>query len=91
MMQRILVLYWKQLRAVKRLIFHVIMIVNIILTLQGKKVGTFSKDSFSGEFVDEWKNALDQSKLKQVSVLVYHVTCLLFLYDRLMSVQHLLI
>ena len=62
-----------------------------INTIQGKKVGTFSKDSFSGEFVDEWKNALDQSKLKQVSVLVYHVTCLLFLYNRLMSVQHLLI
>lgn len=35
---------------------------------KGKKVGTFSKDSFSGEFVDEWKNALDQSKLKQVDV-----------------------
>ena len=75
-MQRILVLYWKQLRAVKRLILHAIMMVNIILAIQGKKVGTFSKDSFSGEFVDEWKNAIDQSKLKQVSV---SISCNLFI------------
>ena len=36
------------------------------VAMQGRTVGVFSKDAFQGPFVEEWREALDQAKLKQV-------------------------
>lgn len=33
---------------------------------QGKRIGVFSKDDFTGEFVEGWKTALESSKFEQV-------------------------
>ena len=33
---------------------------------QGKRIGVFAKDDFTGEFVEGWKTALESSKFEQV-------------------------
>ena len=35
---------------------------------RGKKIGIFSKDNFSGPFVEGWNSALEEMKLSQVDV-----------------------
>ena len=42
------------------------------LTLQGKVVGVFQKDEteFTGDFVEGWRSAMENTKLKQVSTCI---------------------
>ena len=38
--------------------------------VQGRTVGIFAKDSFTGELVEGWKSVLSESSLEQVSVTI---------------------
>lgn len=38
------------------------------ISVQGKNVGVFQKDAFTGEFVDAWKSTMASVKIAQVSL-----------------------
>jgi len=38
----------------------------MVLVIQGLKVGVFTKDNFTGDFVDGWKKALKEANLEIV-------------------------
>ena len=39
----------------------------VCVCIQGKVVGVFKKDEFSGDFADGWKTTLNDSHMTQVS------------------------
>ena len=50
------------------LTYSCVCVCDFILSLsQGKLVGVFQKDSFTGEFVEAWKSTMASMKMHQVS------------------------